>query len=499
MAYSPPFPNVWAWIQNLPPITQWKNDTISMCICSSPSYQPSLKLSITKTLHSSMHLTILIDYHIPIVLWTSKPTQLTSSKPTTQSISHLLNNFVQDVLNYGPTRSPSRVALRLPRLDDSDTIGDIFNVSFLTLAFIICIYECPQELRASCIHTLKDHFSCPRSRAASTLLMRLMGSNMEEQWMRCVNLAITNWIVELQAAASNAVGHTITTPSPLFSYSNSSFGLWKVQLYCPVIAMEVESSSGPSPDEHLRFSLNYHQLEGVIQLNHKVTIRENWIEVMVNIDNIRCDVMRLLDESLMNGRGVGKSEKHFPSRISLKLTPTLQANIISVSVHKSSENPTTEIGMEKTVEASFEPPNLSLGLRVAGGETVVMSLKPWKFEQSVKGDSTYLNWFLHDSVDGREVFSSKPSKLALVHPKAWFKNRYSSAHRPFTKHGGVIFAGDEYGEKVVWKVDKSTMGRTMEWELKGWVWLTYWPNKHRTFYTETRMAKFTQLLHLTLV
>nr|GMD78018.1 Acetyl-coenzyme A synthetase [Ipomoea batatas] len=228
MAYSPPFPNVWAWIQNLPPITQWRNDTISMCICSSPSYQPSLKLSITKTLHSSMHLTILIDYHIPIVLWTSKPTQLTSSKPTTQSISHLLNNFVQDVLNYGPTRSPSRVALRLPRLDDSDTIADIFNVSFLTLAFIICIYECPQELRATCIHTLKDHFSCPRSRAASTLLMRLMGSNMEEQWMRCVNLAITNWIVELQAAASNAFGHTITTPSPLFSYSNSSFGLWKV-------------------------------------------------------------------------------------------------------------------------------------------------------------------------------------------------------------------------------------------------------------------------------
>lgn len=213
----------------------------------------------------------------------------------------------------------------------------------------------------------------------------------------------------------------------------------------------------------------------------------------------RCDVMRLVDESLMNGRGAGKSEKHFPSRISLKLTPTLQTNIISVSVNKSSENPIREIGMEKTVEASFEPPNLGLGLKVMGGETVVMSLKPWKFEQSVKGDSTYFNWFLHDSVDGREVFSSKPSKLALVHPKAWFKNRYSSAHRPFTKQGGVIFAGDEYGEKVVWKVDKSALGKTMEWELKGWVWLTYWPNKHRTFYTETRMSKFTELLHLSLI
>lgn len=284
MAYCPPFPNVWAWIQNLPPITQWKNDTISMCICSSPSYQPSLKLSIAKTLHSSMHLTIFVDYNLPIVLWTSKPIQLTS-KPTTQSIFHLLNNFVQDVLNYGPTRSPAGFALRLPRLDSDDAIRDIFNLSFLTLTFIICIYECPQELRATCIHTLKDHFACPRSRAASTLLMRLMGSNMEEQWMRSVNLAITNWIVELQAATN--VNHTITTPSSLFSYSNSSFGLWKVQLYCPVIAMEVENSSSPSPDDHLRFSLNYHQFEAVIQLNYKVTVRESWIEVMVNIDNIR--------------------------------------------------------------------------------------------------------------------------------------------------------------------------------------------------------------------
>lgn len=113
------------------------------------------------------------------------------------------------------------------------------------------------------------------------LLLRLLGSNTEEQWMRSMNLAITNWIVELQA-----LNHTLKTPSSLYSYAVSTLGLWKVQLYCPVIAMDVEKTSNPG-DERLLFSLNFHQLEGVIQLNYQVMVREKSIDVMVNIDNIR--------------------------------------------------------------------------------------------------------------------------------------------------------------------------------------------------------------------
>ncbi|CAH9112835.1 unnamed protein product [Cuscuta epithymum] len=511
MAYSPAcFFDVWAWVENLPPITQWRSDSISTPICSSftssssSSYQPSLKLSITRSLHSSsIRLAIFADYSLHVVLWTSNPIlitpKVTKGLLNHETIFHLLTNIVQSVLNYGHTRRHTWAPLRLPRLDyydDCDNIRDIFNISFLTLSFVVCIYECPQDLRATCIHTLKDQFAGPRSRASSLLLMRLLGSDIEEQWMRTVNLAITNWIVELEAM--NLQG-SIRTPSTLFSYSNSSFGLWKVQLYCPVIAMDVEKSSSPSPDDRLRFSLNYHQLEGVIQLNYRVLVRDNWIEVLVNTDNIRCDVVRLVDESQMKGRGAGACEKHFPSRISLKLTPSPQINILSVSVSRSSENPAREIGTERTVEASFEPPNLGLGLKVGGSETAVASLKPWKFEQSVKGDTACFNWFLHDSGDGREVFSSKPSKLAMMHPKAWFKHRYSNVFRPFTRQGGVIFAGDEYGEKVVWKLEKtSSSPGIMDWELSACIWLTYWPNKHNTFYTDTRMCEFKQLLHLPL-
>lgn len=51
--------------------------------------------------------------------------------------------------------------------------------------------------------------------------------------------------------------------------------------------MDIVSSSNPSLDERLLFSLNYHQLEGVIQFNYKVIIQEKWVNLMLNIDNIR--------------------------------------------------------------------------------------------------------------------------------------------------------------------------------------------------------------------
>ncbi|KAG8380846.1 hypothetical protein BUALT_Bualt06G0058900 [Buddleja alternifolia] len=495
MAFSS-FPDVFSWLENLPPIHQWKTNSInSMNLCPSCSSQPSLKLSINVLKNSSFSLSIFADYNLPVILWSSKKiVQNPMSKKLLDddNIPTLMTNFIEDVLKYSANKCP--YSFKPPETFPENNLKNIFNFSFLSLTFIICIYEAPKDLRSSCLKTLKDQFACPKSRGDSKLLMKLLGSNVEEQWMRSMNLAITNWISELQAA-----NDVVKAPSPLFAYSVSTVGLWKVQLHCPVIAMDVDKSSNPSPrDDRLMFSLNYHQLEGVIQLNYRVAVQEKWIEVTVNTDNIRCDVMRLLTDTLMKERGVGTCEKHFPSRIALQITPTMQANVISISVSKSSENPQREIGHEKGMEVSIEPPS-AIGLHFSTGETITTSSKPWKFEQSVYGNTANLNWFLHDSEDGKEVFSSKPSKFALLHPKAWFKNRYSNANRPFTRQGGVIFAGDEYGERVSWKVDKGCMGRGMEWEIKGWIWLTYWPNKHRTLYTEARRLEFTEVVHLTLV
>ncbi|CAI8586362.1 unnamed protein product [Vicia faba] len=491
--------DVFSWIQNLPPISEWKTSSISLSLCSlTNSSQPSLNLTISKN-HQSQTLSfaIVADFNIPIFLWTSRPFKPSTKIAHEETISSLLMNFIQDTLHYGSKNKNYSTSLfiKFPKLETISNFGDIFNLAFLTLFFLVCIYEAPSDLRYGCLNTLKEQLSSCGSRKSSKMLMKLLGSNLEEKWMRSINLAITNWIVELQDIATTN-HRMLRTPCPLFSYAFSAFGLWKVQLYCPLITMDVVSANNHAADERLQFSLKYQQLEGVLQFNHKVFVKEKWVEIMVNIDNIRCDVFKLVDDNLMRERGAGASEKHFPSRISLQVTPTLQHQVLSVSVGKSSENPRMEIGIEKSLEASFQPTNPYIGLNVSAGESTTMSLKPWKFEESVYGYSANLNWFLHDSMDGKEVFSSKPSKFDMINPKSWFRDRYSSAYRPFTREGGVIFAGDEYGESVCWKVDKNARGKIMEWEIRGWIWVTYLPNKYRTFYHETRRLEFREIVHL---
>ncbi|XP_073114555.1 uncharacterized protein [Elaeis guineensis] len=437
--------DVWRWIRNLPSINQWNTNTISLCICSLESTNRSLNLSVIKSLHSQrpqVTFSIFANFQIPISLWTSKSFHL---KTKTQEyldddiIIHLFSNIINSVLKYG---SNKKSPFRQPAIQISDDSSDIFNVAFLNLAFLVCIYEVPQDFRAEFIDSSRLQLASSRSREASKILMRVLGSNLEEQWMRSISLGITNWIIEFQASNSS-----LTSPSPLFSYTLSASRLWKVQLYCPMVAMSIEDPSTSSQDDRLLFSLKYQQLEGVIQLAYRIIFRENWIDVSVSVDNMRCDVNPLVSDRLMARKGYGTEEKHFPSRISLLLTPTLQSDVLPVSVSKSTDNPIHEVGLEKGLQGSFDPPT-SLGLTVTAADTVTMSMKPWKFEQSVHGNSAILNWFLHDGVNGREVFSSKPSKLMLCRPKAWFRNRYSKACRPFTKQGGVIFAGDEYGESV---------------------------------------------------
>ncbi|KAM7277200.1 hypothetical protein ACFE04_019066 [Oxalis oulophora] len=498
------FPDIFSWIQNLPPISLWKTNSMSMCICSSSSTSPSLNLHITKNIRSSsLSFSITAKFNLSISLWVSKPMIIDpklysqSKFLDEESIYFLVTNFIEDVLKYGSNKSCTSL-IKIPQLNPMlSNIKDIFNLVIFTLSLLICIYEAPIDIRSTSLNSLKSHLtSCPM-RGASKSFMLHLGSNLEETWMRSINLGITNWIMELQSKSS--YHRTLKSPSPLFSYAISSYGLWKVQLYCPVIAMDDENPSNPSADERLNLSLNYHQLDGVLQFNYKVVIQEKWVSVMVNIDNIRCDIIRLITENLMKERGVGAEEKYFPSRISLHITPTIQTNVMSLSVSKSTENQKIDIEKERNIEGTFETTNPFLGLKVGYGETTTTSIKPWKFEQSVYGYSEILNWFLHDSTDGREVVSSKPSKMAMINPKSWFKDRYTSAHRPFTRQGGVIFAGDEYGDKAWWKVDKSVVGKTMEWEIRGWIWLTYWPNKHKTFYTGTRRLEFRETVHLKIV
>lgn len=270
------FPDIFSWIQKLAPNPTRKTN---LPICSS-------SLLLTVDIQSSGLLTcsITAEIGVSVPLWTSKPFKFLDENA-------LFINLIEVVLSYGAVKNSFtlRVLPQQQHEEDDDEFKNMFNLVFLTLTLLVCVYEAPMDLRSTCLNTIKNNLADCRSRHATKCLMKLLGSNLEEQWMRAINLAITNWIHEKKNTNHYA---TIKTPSPLYSYAVSTFGLWKVHLYCPVIAMDtVHSSHSSSAPDHeqqrLLFSLNYHQMEGVIQFNYKARIQKDYIDVMVNIDNVR--------------------------------------------------------------------------------------------------------------------------------------------------------------------------------------------------------------------
>ncbi|CAM0875606.1 unnamed protein product [Alopecurus aequalis] len=502
-------PDIWQWIRSLP--RQWRGEGESHClqICTSPSTSQSLNLVVSRQPETETHSSVSLRFsicddesshaHDAVSLWSSKCSKPKPANTTDVATQFLLEEIICGVLRYGPYSS-SRAVFMLPNVQVSEDSGRSLSLSVLTLALLVCVYEAPSTLRREFIATITARLTRHEMRHAARELMLALGSSLEEQWMRSVNLGVTNWVMEALRRSG-----TVSPPRfAVFSYALSASRLWKVQLYCPVVAMTMEHYSHHHrqqqqlvKDERLLFSLNYQQLESVIQLVYRVAFKENWIDVAVNVDNIRCDVVQLVSETLMARQGYGSDEKHFPSRISLQLTPLAQSDILSLSVSRSTDNPVQEVGTDKGIDTTLGAAPASIGISVSAHEMVTRSMKPWKFEQSVHGNTASLSWFLHGGGGGgREVFSSDPPKLELFQPRSWFRNRYTSPSRPFTRSGGVIFADDEYGESVCWRMGTAAAGKTMEWEIKGRIWVTYWPNKKRTLHTETRRLEFRELLHL---
>jgi hypothetical protein len=108
--------------------------------------------------------------------------------------------------------------------------------------------------------------------------MLTLGSNVEGQWMRSVNLGVTNWTVECFRSGGSPACPTLPRCSPT---------LWQVQVYCRVVGTVMEQPSHQSKDERLLFSLNHQQIESVIQFVCRVSAKKNWIDVSVYVDNIR--------------------------------------------------------------------------------------------------------------------------------------------------------------------------------------------------------------------
>jgi len=235
---------------------------------------------------SYVTFSIFANYSVPVSLWTSKPVHLKTKTQKTldeQDMIQVFVDIVNSVMRYCPDK---KLSFRFPGAQPHANFKDVFNIVFLSLAFLVCIYESPRDLRPGCLDSLRIQLTGSKCRDAAKNLVKMLGANLEDQWMQTMNLAVTNWIVELRSANQSS-----GVSSPLFSYALSASGLWKVQLYCPVIAMGMEEPAEATQDERLLFSLIYQQVECVIQLAYRTARRDNWIDVEVKVDNIRSVIL----------------------------------------------------------------------------------------------------------------------------------------------------------------------------------------------------------------
>jgi hypothetical protein len=235
---------------------------------------------------SYVTFSIFANYSVPVSLWTSKPVHLKTKTQQTldeQDMIQVFVDIVNSVMRYCPDKKSS---FRVPGAQPHANFKEVFNIVFLSLAFLVCIYESPRDLRPGCLDSLRTQLTGSKCRDAAKNLVKMLGANLEDQWMQTMNLAVTNWIVELRSANQSS-----GVSSPLFSYALSASGLWKVQLYCPIIAMGMEEPAEATQDERLLFSLIYQQVECVTQLAYRTVRRDNWIDVEVKVDNIRSVIL----------------------------------------------------------------------------------------------------------------------------------------------------------------------------------------------------------------
>eukprot|EP01018_Ginkgo_biloba_P004799 Gb_17358 [translate_table: standard] len=506
------FPDIWEWINGLPPPTQWKSDVMSVTLCGSP--RVPLQFSAKRITDKKEQL-LLFQLHadfklIPLYLWTS---QQCNPRDSNTMIVTLLLDFINGILQYGP--EPADAAKVLHHTMDAtaivrDKLRDMLNCAFVCMCLCVFVYEAlGEEIRSRCLHVLERQMQRIVDRwNTNGLLLQALGADIEEHLMRSMGLMTTNRLFDaiLKQDTSNLSVWEKSIESPyMYSYSSTANGFWKVRLYSPLLSMkddrdhrdQLQCAKLPIKDDRLLFALRYQHLEAVIQLRYRLKrLNQDCIEVEVQIYNVRCDIFQLASSALMENRGIPE-EQHFPSKISVDIAP-LSTGILSMSLLKSTHNPTHELITERRVETGvqcgwrmgFEWPNFEVKIKVTTSEASAMRMKPWNMEQCGSGNVGKFEWILYDTTNGKEVAGSKPPK------KAWFKNILP---KPFTRQGGVVFAGDEYAEPIVWRVRNDMEGKTLKWKVSGKIWVTYWPNKYTTSYSETRYVDFCEQVEIPLL
>ncbi|GLJ41847.1 hypothetical protein SUGI_0866360 [Cryptomeria japonica] len=484
---GPGFPDVYDWLCHLDPSTSQKYKYLALNLhCG----KAGLFLLVSRFIGSNkvcLFLSAGADKRLRLGMC---DTGMAGEESRQKNTSRLFWNLCARV--YFNAFDPDLVKLRQLDIELGTIECAKYKQAFNSLLSVACysfLVHSGLEISESGLQKLPCH------RAED--ILPIIGSGATDRLLRCLSTEITYKCVH--GKNDNKGGNELR-----ISYCSSSLpGYWIINSYCPMLSMS-RTSKGQfadriTSDKRLYHALNYQQLQCILQFRHAVNVYRDFIEVKLEIDSVGCDVIRLHPPHEPISTSL-EGESHFPARICITIGPQVESHVHSVSLTKSSQNPVTNIARGKAVEATFEPPDYVPGLKISNGMASQISIKSWVFEQSsVNRPHVNLEWTLYDSTTGKAVSNYKPQRFSVFNSKTWSGDRYSKDSRAFTAQGGVVFAGDEYGQPTTWRLNRDLQGQTVNWVVKGDICLAYFPNTYRSSHFDIANHQFCQLVQFPLV
>ncbi|XP_057964403.1 uncharacterized protein LOC131155354 [Malania oleifera] len=525
--------DVWSWICGLPNPDEWSESHPSLVrelATASPSPDSpaqSIQLRAERTAGSDSDALITFSvcvqgFHFhpsndPKTLWVSDACPLSSEKP----FLPLLLQLLQEVISRAPL-APVGTCLRpqppklrpdpVSRIMDShspESFSGFFDLVLLTRLFWLCACDAPSEVGSLYFHQVLapklEALSCEHAPVLRALLISV-GADAELCFTRAVSYMLAKWLILREVGAGLLSLAPVPSHSLGLSYANESHGFWVLKGFAPVLSMRRTCSSEEkkyptvvdAKESVLRYALAHQQLEAVIQLEYSVGFCDRYIQVSVRVNNIRLHVAKLGFDRNGNDEEYGE-ERHFPSRIHISVGPEVGSTYVTnLSLARSTDNMEREVEIEKILKGSFEKSKLPTRVRVKGRTTTKTRLKSWRWNQDVEGNTVKFDAILYDNTNGFEIATWKASNEGSGKPYG-IQNQYVGASGLFTKTGGLIFAGDECGEGVVWRLGKEMEGSVLKWRLGGKIWLTYLPKNVKSSYHETRCVEWWDEVDLPLI
>lgn len=512
--------DIWSWICELPYSDDWTQSNSPLIFQLGSSKSILLKAERNSGSISDTSVTFSICLDLPNAqktIWVSDTCPLFSAKP----FLPLLLQLLQEIISRSPTAHNStcpRSQLENVKPESVSWIMDshspesfstFFNLVFLMRLFWLCVYDAPTEVGSLYFHNLLapnvDALSCKRSSVLRTFFVSA-GVDAELCIMRTLGYMLAKWLVLRDVGVGLQSLIHCPSDNPGFSYAKESHGFWVLKGYAPVWGMNLTSCNGrrnqfPVMDVKecvLRYALAHQQLEAVIQFEYSISFQEDHIQVNARVDNLRLHIVKLGFNK--NEDGEYSEERHFPSRIRVWVGPEVGSTYVTaLSLGRSTSTGEREVEVQRIVKGSFGKSKIPL-VKAKARTSTRTRIRNWRWDQDADGNAAIFDAVLYDNNDtgGKEVASWKPTS-GCVKPASGSRNRYMAGNRPFSKAGGLVFAGAECGEGVRWRLGKEMEGSVVKWRVGGRVWLSYWPNDVKSSYFETRSVEWCDEVDLPLI